>query len=129
MKDGLELFSLTHCCDQNLLSSEGTKDPKSPCEGTFYISQVLRRWIIKLCTYITVAQLGLLVGLLTAGAGAVSDSVTCLSPNWLPCLASVGEDVLSSHCNLKCQGGLISSGDLPFSEEKGRRGEGTRRGN
>ena len=37
----------------------------------------------------------------------------------LPCLSSIG-DMPSPYCNLICQGGLISMGGLPFSEDKGR---------
>ena len=52
-------------------------------------------WV--LCTYVTVMQLGLHVGLLTAGAGTVSGSVCwILDPFPLtdqPCVATIGKDV------------------------------------
>ena len=69
-------------------------------------------------------QLGLHVGPLTAGAGAVSDSAAylwTLSPNQTA-LSRLSRRCSLSYCNLICQGLLISMGGLPFSEEK-RRGD------
>ena len=70
-----------------------------------------------MCTYVTIVQLDLHVGLLTVGAGVVSDSVACLwilSHNW-PALSNHAErGCTHSYCNVMCWAKLISIGDLPF---------------
>ena len=44
-----------------------------------------------------------------------------ISPNWVA-LSGHNKRCAQSYCNLICQGWLISTGDLLFSGEKGRRG-------
>lgn len=86
-------------------------------------------WTWTLCTYVTVVQLGLLVGLLTAGA--VSDSVTCFqdpSP-YRGCLVQPSQ---KRRCRVLLQLDMPWLVDIhpgqPFSEEKHRGVNGTGRG-
>lgn len=79
-------------------------------------------------TYATVVQFDLHTGLLSAGAGAVSDFCPPLAPlplTGLPYLASTGADAPGSPATLhaKAPGGLIPVGGHPSSEESGRTGE------
>ena len=74
-------------------------------------------------------QLGLHVESLTAGAGAVPDSVACLwilFPNWAA-LSSLNRRCTQSCCNLVSLGRLISKEGLLFEEKGtgvwGRRGK------
>jgi hypothetical protein len=80
-------------------------------------------------TYVTVAHLGLYVGLPAAGTGAVSESVAfgTHSPNCVA-LCSLNRRRCPYYCcNLRCQDGLIFMRGLPFTERKAR-GEGWERG-